>query len=466
MRRRAPILVAVLLIVVPMARAAPPLTRAEERQRLNAIVRPFVDQQWLRGAVVGVIDPTGRRVYAYGRTALDPRSPAPDGDTVYEIASVTKTFTALLLADMAQRKEVSLDEPVANLLPPAVNLPDAKPPITLLSLATHHSGLPRMPGNFRPADAANPYADYTVDRLYDFLPTARLHDPARFEYSNVGYGLLGHALALRAKLSYESLVVARIAAPLGMNDTRVALRDDQRPRLAQPFDADLLPEQNWDFAALGGAGALRSTANDLLKYLAAQLDLAPEADRLPPPLRRAIAATHAPRAAADAPDIKVALGWHLTPADGRLFHNGQTGGYHSFVAIDPRARAGVVVLTNTATMRADDIGGRAMRLVTGQVVPPVDLPAALKPDLKLLDRYAGRYTLPNGKTLLVLRDGDRLITSAPGQPAVRIYPKSATDFFAKATDSTGTFAVDAESGKVTTLRIVQDGRDLVAKRAD
>ena len=337
--------------------AEPSQSRDDERQRLAAIVQPMIDAGQLRSAAVGLIDATGRRVYGFGHLTAATDSPAPDGDTVYEIASVTKTFTATLLAEMVERKEVALEDPISKFLPPSVKLPATDQPITLLAIATHHSGLPRMPSNFRPKDPANPYADYTVDKLYAFLPTAPVHPTATFEYSNVAYGLLGHALSRQATQSYEDLIVSRIAKPLGMTDTRIRLTPEMTKRLAPPFDAKLKPAHLWDFGAIPAGGAIRSTANDMLKFLAAQLDL-PAGTTIPDPLRRAIAATHTPRTDAG-PKTRIGLAWHVSPA-GIHWHNGQTGGYHSFVAFDEKARAGVVLLTNTASMDVDKVGNGAL----------------------------------------------------------------------------------------------------------
>jgi CubicO group peptidase (beta-lactamase class C family) len=348
-----------LLLIAPAVCAEPSRDDADERQRLTAIVQPLIDQGHLRSAVLGVIDASGRRVYPFGRLTAAPGAKAPDGDTVYEIASVTKVFSATLLAEMAQRKEVALDDPVSKYLPPSVKLPKTDQPITLLAIATHHSGLPRMPSNFRPKDPANPYADYTVHDLYAFLPIAKVHPTSTFEYSNLAYGLLGHALALRAKQSYEDLIVSRVAKPLGMGDTRITLTPDMARRLAPPFDASLKPAHLWDFPAIPAGGALRSTANDMLKFLAAQLDLPTATDDVPDPLRRAIASTQQPRADTDNPAMRIGLGWHITKAN-VLWHNGQTGGYHSFVAFDRKAKVGVVLLTNTATMDVDKLGTRAL----------------------------------------------------------------------------------------------------------
>jgi len=145
--------------------------------------------------------------------------------------------------------------------------------ITLLDLSTHSSGLPRIPRNLNPKDPANPYADYRVDDLYQFLSSYELPRDAgsEVEYSNLGGGLLGHILAHRAGTDYETLVRVRITDPLGMPDTGITLSSSRKRRMATGHNAMLAPVSNWDFATLAGAGALRSSANDMLTFLEAFL---------------------------------------------------------------------------------------------------------------------------------------------------------------------------------------------------
>ena len=146
------------------------------------------------GIVVGVIDANGRRVFAFGGLSRNDNRRL-DGETVFEIGSITKEFTSLLLTDMARRGEVALTDPVSRYLPEGVTVPERNNrKITLADLSTHSSGLPRMPSNFKPKDDANPYADYSVQQLYDFLSGYRLTRDigTQYEYSNLGAGLLGH----------------------------------------------------------------------------------------------------------------------------------------------------------------------------------------------------------------------------------------------------------------------------------
>ena len=262
--------------------APAPLSDAD----ITRILADRIDaQQQSVGIVVGVLEPGGRRVLSYGHPAKgDPRR--VDGDTVFEIGSITKVFTALLLSDAVERGEVSLSDPVSRYLPASVKVPQRGRAITLGDLASHVSGLPRLPTNMASTNPRNPYADYTVDQLYAFLSGYELPRDAgaQDQYSNLGGGLLGHVLALRAGMSYEALVESRITRPLGMTSTRITLSDDMRGRLASGYDATLQPASNWDLPTLAGAGALRSTVNDLLLFLSAAMG------ERPTPLAKAFAA--------------------------------------------------------------------------------------------------------------------------------------------------------------------------------
>ena len=197
-------------------------------------------------------------------------------DTLFEIGSITKTFTSLLLADMVVKGEVKLDDPISKYLPAGVKAPSRNGrEITFLDLATHTSGLPRMPSNIKPADPMNPYKDYTVDKSSNTsTPTSSTSTSARIiSIRTSGPGVLGQVLALRAGKDYETLVRERILAPLGMSDTTITLSAGLAERFATPHDDKLKPTSPWDFTGLAGAGAIRSTARDMLKYAAANLGL-------------------------------------------------------------------------------------------------------------------------------------------------------------------------------------------------
>jgi len=416
------------------------------------------------GIVVGVIEPSGRRIVSYGRLTKD-EARTPDGDTIFEIGSITKVFTSLLLADAVQRGEVSLADPVSKYLPASVKMAERGRAITLQDLATHTSGLPRLPANMKPRDAANPYADYSVEQLYQFLSS---YQPARdagaqYEYSNLGGGLLGHVLAERAQTDYASLVRARVTAPLGMTSTSIVLSPEQKARLAAGHSATLEPVPNWDLPTLAGAGALRSSTNDLLTFLAANLGYTTS------PLGRAMASMLDVRRPTGVDNLQIALGWHVLRAHGRdiVWHNGGTAGYRTFIGFDPAARSGVVVLSNAGTAAGPDDIGRHL------LDPQLPLVAAAAPavhseipiDARLYERYAGRYQFAPSAVLTITRTDAHLFAQLTGQPAFEIFPESETRFFLKVVDAQLTFEPDA-AGTTAAVVLHQNGRDQRATRIE
>jgi CubicO group peptidase (beta-lactamase class C family) len=417
------------------------------------------------GIVVGVIEPTGRRVVAHGRFANgDPR---PVGaDTVYEIGSITKVFTSLLLADAVQRHEVALTDPVSKFLPVTAKMPErGGRTITLQDLATHTSGLPRMPDNFKPADPANPYADYSVEQLYHFLASYQLARDigSQYEYSNLGGGLLGHVLALRAHTDYASLVRDRITGPLGMSSTAIALSPEMKSRLAVGHSPALQPVANWDLPTLAGAGALRSTTADLLVFLAANLGYTTS------PLAPAMKAMLDVRRPTGTGGLEVALGWHVLTAHGHeiVWHNGGTAGYRTFIGFDRAARSGVVVLSNAGTAAGpDDIG----RHLLDPQLPLLALAAPaqqteVKVDSKLYDNYVGRYQLAPSAILTISREDDHLFAQLTGQPKFEIFPEGEKQFFFKVVDAQLTFETGAQ-GKATAAVLHQNGVNPRAPRIE
>jgi len=429
---------------------------------IETILRERIDTaKQSAGIVVGLVDEKGPRIIRYGKL-IRGGDRTVDGNTIFEIGSATKVFTALLLADEVERGGMKLDDPVSKYLPPTVKVPARNGrPITLLDLATHTSGLPRMPDNFTPRDANNPYADYTVAQMYAFLADYTLPRDigATYEYSNLGAGLLGHALARKAGADYEALVRARICRPLGMTNTQVVLPPGLKERLATGHNAAGEPAANWDIPTLAGAGALRSTANDLLKFVAANLGL------LKSDLWPAMQLTQAPRQAAGAPEMQIGLGWHILNKFGTeiIWHNGGTGGYHAFIGFDKKKRRGVVVLANSANS-IDDIGFHLLepRLPLARFAPAKER-VAIKLEANILDRYAGQYELAPKVFFNLRRDGQKLMAQLTGQAYCEIFPESETDFFYKVVNAQITFKRDA-GGKVQSLVLHQNGLDQSAKK--
>mgnify|MGYP000148725704 CR=1 FL=1 len=429
------------------------------KPQVERLVAPAVESGVVVGMAIGVIANGQTQTFGFGKASAASPQP-PDETTLFEIGSVTKVFTALALADMARQGLLSLDDPVGKWLPPRVQVPsrDGKE-ITLAHLATHASGLPRL-GRILEAQAIrnplNPYVEFSIDDLYATLGSARLASVPgmKYAYSNLGVGLLGHVLARRAETSYEELIQRRICQPLGMRQTRVTLPDAWKSRLAEGHDIDGNPLPPWDIVTLAGCGGLRSNVRDLVRFVQANLGL------LSSPLDDAIQTTHQPRLDFN-PNEAICLGWHLKKAEGILWHNGQTGGYHSFVGLRESPPLGVVVLGNSAGGTVDAIGYRLLELLDGKEPKPLPIRVPARVDPAILEHYVGNYELYPNFILTVTRTGDRLWVQATGQPRLGIYPESETTFFYRAVDARITF-VRNQDGKVDKLILHQHGFALPA----
>jgi serine-type D-Ala-D-Ala carboxypeptidase/endopeptidase len=372
-----------------------------------------------------------------------------------------------VLADMVERREVKLTDPAAAYLPREVRMPERNGQvITLQDLATHRSGLPRMPSNVDPTDPANPYADYPVHRLYAFLSSYQLsrNIDSRFEYSNLGGALLGHVLARRAGVDYETLVETRVTKPLQMANTRVALTDEMKSRLAVGHAYGLEPTSNWDLGALVAAGGLHSTANDLLTLLSAHLRYTET------PLASAMASMMDVRR--DTGRGEVALAWFVeSPAGSRIvFHDGSMGGYRCFIAFDPQARTGVVVLSNSgAGAGIDDIALHVLNanvpLRDARDLAPPKTRTQVPIDSEILDAYTGRYRFVSSQMATVSRNGSHLYLEAEGDVKLAFYPESSEQFFAKIMDAQITFVRDS-GGHVTELLFHRNGATQRVQRVD
>ncbi len=435
-----------LLLLAALLRADP------LAERVDRLATPYVEGGLVLGMVVGVYDGGEELIRGYG-------GGKPGPDTVYEIGSVSKVFTGVLLAALVGDGTVRLDQPVAELLPPGATVPaSGERKITLVDLSTHTSGLPRMPDNFAPKDPRNPYADYTFERMVEFLARVK---PARApgagcEYSNVGAGLLGAVLARKAGKSYEELLAERITGPLGMKSTVVALTPELKARLAPGHDAAGQPESNWDLAAFAGAGGIRSTGADMMRFLRANLS----AEK---PLGETLAFAREVRyTPSEAGAHRLGLGWHISPSLIH-WHNGQTGGYHSFAAIDTAHGRAVVILADTATGEVDALGNEILRMLLGEKVEPRQFrkEVAVKPEV--LGEYAGTYALFSEVKLTVTVEDGRLMVQATGQQKLPVFAESDTEFFYKVVEARITFERDAD-GKVKRLVLHQNGQDMAGIR--
>ena len=406
------------------------------------------------GIVVGIIGPQGRRIISYGH--LNQGDPRPlDGNTGFEIASVTKVFTALLLAEMVQTREVALADPVAKYLPAGVKIPERNGhAITLLDLATHTSALPFMPDEM-PAFGDSTAAKPSSADIYRFLAGYHLpRDPGvDWDYSNIGYWLLGEALASRAGMDFESLLRARVLAPLNLNDTAITPSARLRANLALGHDVSLQPAPYFSagstYALMPAAGGLVSTPNDLLGFLSAVMGYERS------PLASAMAAmlsTQRPKSSGQ----RQALGW-IVRGDGNdqlIFHDGGSFGFASSLAWDAKARIGVVVLSN----QLSDVSDIARHLLRPNI--PLAKPTATKHteialDADVLKTYEGRYEASSEGIFQVTLEATFLTIQAPpdwGLPKMRLRPENPRDFFATELPLRVTFQTDS-GGHVTGMLV-------------
>ena len=454
--------VAVMVVAFGAAAAAQSPVPSDEEIR-KVLVQRIDEAKQSVGIVVGVIEPSGRRFVSYGSLAKGDKRPL-DGDTLFEIGSISKVFTSLLLSDMVERGELALTDPIAKFLPADVKVPErGGRSIVLQDLSTHTSGLPRLPTNMSPKDQANPYVDYSVEQLYQFLSSYTLTRDigAQYEYSNLGGGLLGHLLARKAGTDYESLVRSRITAPLKMSGTVITISPELQTRFATGHSERLVPVSNWDIGTLAGAGALRSTANDLLNFLAVPLGYTSS------PLAPAFARMLTVRRPTGQPGVDVALAWHIFTrgGDDLIWHNGGTGGYRSFIGYNPKARVGVVVMSNASTIVGVDDIGRHFLDSAAPVLPPTapvfQPPKARKEitiEAKQFDVYVGRYQATPQVLLTVSREGGQFYAQLTGQPKVEIFAESEREFFYKVVDAQLTFQTDAQE-RATAVVLHQLGQD-------
>jgi serine-type D-Ala-D-Ala carboxypeptidase/endopeptidase len=394
--------------------APPPLPSDAE---IKAILRTFIERDhWGVGMVVGIVDEQGTRIVSYGKMD-NGDSPEVNGDTLFEVGSVTKTFTTLLLEDMIQRGEMKLEDPVEKFLPGSVKVPRwGARKITLFDLATHTSGLPRdLEGEVNEA------------RLYDFLSHCRLaRKPGRkVEYSNLGVLLLGHAIQLKAGTNYEALLEERICRPLNMDSTCITVTPALRARLAKSHNKENRPAGDLadQLAPLPGCGAIRSTANDMLQYVAANIGLANS------PLTPLMEKTHVVRFPHAMEEIDVAMPWWVYHRRGAEFitHGGCTMGHQAFIGFDKQAKRGVVVLANREDVLEQAVRPLGMYLLS----PPAEPPVRAKVAREVLDGYAGLYVIPDFlQVLLTLRrEGDELRAQLMSSAAMpECIPVSDTEF--------------------------------------
>lgn len=401
---------------------------------------------------VVVVNKNGAKFYNIGTVSKEANAKAVDKDTVYEIGSITKVFTGILLAEAIKRGEVKLNDPISKYLPKTVKSPTFNGnEITLFDLTTHGSSLPRMPANFAPKDSLNPYADYSVEQMFSSLNEIKLDREigSKFDYSNLGVGLLGYILAQEAKMSYEDLVKARILKPLGMKNSAITFTPSMRANLAMGHNDYGQQTSNWDLLTLAGAGALRSTASDMAKFLLANLGL--KKTKISDSLAEALKM----RKTYDTPPFKLGFNWITTKSGDKdiVWHNGGTGGYRTYAGIDQEQKKGVFVATNGVS-NIDDIG---FHILNNEVpLRKIEKPkTAITLNEETLEQYVGEYEIAPNISILITREKNQLYGQLTNQPRVELLAEKEDVFFVKGIKADVIFTKDND-GKVIGLVLNQN----------
>lgn len=450
MRNAAVVARLVLLIALSTAVGCYAPVRDDQMTTVAQHVNPLIESRYIPGAVVGVYHGGRETFYSFGSLSYDSDTP-PDEHTFYETGSVGKIYTALLLVEADRRGELSLNEPLSQF----TLVRDAAPrlasqEVLLWHLATHLSGLPREPDNLDHTQP-NPYAGYSKEQLWAALEGSPLHHTPgeEYEYSNLGVGLLGTLLEEATGLSYTEQIAQRIAAPLGLSETTTALHGAQSALLAPPYayGAEAI---NWPADdALAASGCLRSTATDTLRFVRLHLD--------PPdtPLGRSMLRTSEQRHAFDQGG-GIGLGWHILE-DGTRWHNGSTGGYHTFVAFNRASDFALVLLTNDVCPEATEAGLNLADAFSGLGHKPITLPVPVELSDSAREALLGRYSDPDSQhSITVTRRGTRVFAQLTGQPAYLILPESETLFYYRVVEASLRFGLN-EHGTATRVTLLQDG---------
>ena len=314
---------------------------------IDSIAQDFVRQKHAQSLAIGILHRNQSNSYFFGSLEKGIDTLA-DENTIFEIASLTKIFTATLLADLVDRQIISLEDSISKFLPDSVAANPAIQKITFKTLANHTSGLPRLPANLASAPgykANDPYAHYDQKALFSFLKDfVQIREPeAEYEYSNVGYGLLGELIAIITKKTFQKSLEDVITGPLEMSNT-IEKINPKVHSLIKVYNKDGEEVPQWSFQALAATGAIKSSVKDLLSFAKTHFEM-PETD-----LQKAMALTRQ-FTFFNPPSTDIGLAWHMNMLeDGVIYyhHAGATYGSSSFIALAPDDKTAVVILSNSA----------------------------------------------------------------------------------------------------------------------
>ena len=449
----------ITLIVSMVAVHASAQDEFRHEQKIAALVEPYLTHHKVNAISVGVIANGKTWTKNFGTQDTE-GTVSPNEKTLYEIGSISKVFTSLLLAEAAESGRLKLDDPISTVIKElAEKNPTVGNTITFKHLSLHMSGLPVMPDNISPADSTNPFDGYDRAMLTEYMLSVK---PARkpgevYEYSNLAVGLLGDLLARQAGVSYEALLKEKLTGPLKMSDTTIKLTPEQLSRFAPPHNAALLPDKAWDFDALAGCGAIRSNINDMLLFAEASLN--------PPdgPFGKAIELAWTQHKPAKNGNHAMGLGWMIALDGSTRWHNGQTGGYQSMMLVSRQADCAVVLLCNTAGSGTDALAEQIIQTAMGLDVQPRTFDKEVKVDPRVAKRLEGKYELAPGIVITVQVKDGRMMAQLTGQQFLALIPTSETEWKYQLVDATLKFELP-ESGNSPKVTLLQAGRVMPSPR--
>ncbi len=323
----------------------------------------YIDKGNSYAIVVGVYKNNKSYIKGFGTTQQGKAIP-PNDSTIFELASTSKLFTTSVLQLLVESGELTLNDKIQLHLKDKVTVAKSAENTTLLHLATHLSGFPSLPNSFlqKMQDERNPYKDLKTQDIYDYLKTCNEKTTdGTFEYSNFGMGLLGHILELKTNIPYEELIKKQLLNKLGMKNTFVTIDSINKKNIVQGYNELGKPSPIWEDKVLTGAGSFLSNANDMLKFIKANL----KTDETL--ISKALIQTHTQQLNGD-----TGLGWMMPSSEDNLignkdivWHNGMAGGYTSYLSIDKKNNYGIIILSNKA-IDVTELGVKLTRLVRTQ----------------------------------------------------------------------------------------------------
>jgi len=334
--------------------------KTEQDLLVNETVKAYAEKKTTAGLSIGILRNNEQQQYGYGEVIKGLKM-IPDENTAFEIGSITKTFTAVMMLNLLSSLNLTIDEPANNLLPASIPLliKNGKK-VTIKHLLNHTSGLPRLPINFgKESDSQNPYKNQDSSKVYEALKTANLiSDPGeKFEYSNLGMAVAGLIIERKSGKSYSDYLKENVCTPLGLTRTK-AIRDFNE-NLAKGYTEKGKETPYWDLAGYAGAGSIYSTTKDLLNYSKSILNSDNSS--------KSAIFKKVKEVTFSSSDYKIASAWFYLTINGVecLVHDGGTGGFRSFIYIAPSKNLSIVVLANNgwdnAATVANELASRLIR---------------------------------------------------------------------------------------------------------